>query len=177
MTVLGSIFFGILAPITMSLVGRDAYNCLPALRSALLRLAAKQMPEHMRADSIEEWSAVIEDMVPSELFRTWVALDFVRAGFLIGRELKTAMPTSARQQASPYRADMARAFRTFAEFSEIIVQKVMQETADKYARRVASLIGVAATAAAGYLLIELYRYLQGPLLAFVRAIFKWPQLE
>jgi hypothetical protein len=86
MSYAAAIFLALVVPLCLSWVSRDAYACFPLFQKFVLRLAAKMLPTKMSATAVEQWAADIADLPPSELYRTWFALDMLRGAFRIRQQ-------------------------------------------------------------------------------------------
>jgi len=66
-----------------SLVMRDVYACLPSLQLWLIRRAVNRLPEMLREQYLEQWHADLLDLPPSEVLRTFFAVDCFRGAIMV----------------------------------------------------------------------------------------------
>jgi len=77
---------GALVGLFCSLLARDIHSCLPHLQRRIISFATQFLPKDQREIRKEEWLANITDLAPSELLRTGIALDCIRAAIVIRTE-------------------------------------------------------------------------------------------
>lgn len=78
---------------------RDGYACLPSLQRIILTFAAKLLPPQDRSAFVEQLQADIADLWPSEIIRTLIALDTIRAALRLRNQFE-ARKRSARTEAA-----------------------------------------------------------------------------
>lgn len=88
---MGFAIVGLAGACVTSFIARDAYACLPRVQAWLIRIAASHLPDKLREQSVEQWTADIADLPPSQIVRTCMAADCIRGAILIAHREKMSV--------------------------------------------------------------------------------------